>query len=150
MSVSRRLLPEGIVDRCDSRPFGEQIAVHLRQTIVRHVYEPGDILPSLRDIAAANNVSVRVVREAFLRLEQEGLVRTRQGIGCQVQSSGAPTAKGGTLLVIISGGADSCHANMLVAQIAKRMLAIGWSVLPYVAHRTPDGLDVSDLPKAEL
>ncbi len=42
---------------------------------------PGDVFPSIRELAELTGVSVNTVRAAYARLENEGLVRTEHGRG---------------------------------------------------------------------
>jgi GntR family transcriptional regulator len=53
----------------------------LRAYILDHHLRPGDLLPSENEIIKGRSVGRTTVREAFRLLEQEGLVRSRQGLG---------------------------------------------------------------------
>ncbi len=55
--------------------LGERVFEKLKDDILAGVYKPGDRL-YYEKIASALNVSMTPVKEALLRLEQEGLVRT--------------------------------------------------------------------------
>lgn len=45
---------------------------------------PGDRLPSVRSLARQLGVNVNTVRSAYAKLELDGLVRTRHGVGTVV------------------------------------------------------------------
>ncbi len=55
--------------------LGERIFISLKKDILSGTYEPGERL-HYADIASRMQVSMTPVKEAFLRLEKEGLVRT--------------------------------------------------------------------------
>jgi DNA-binding transcriptional regulator YhcF (GntR family) len=53
----------------------------LRGAVADGELGPGDLFPSIRELAEATGVSVNTVRAAYARLESEGLVRTEHGRG---------------------------------------------------------------------
>lgn len=55
------------------------LAAHLRQKILSGEIEPGQQLPSERDLVAETSLSRASVREALRLLEVEGLIETRRG-----------------------------------------------------------------------
>jgi DNA-binding FadR family transcriptional regulator len=57
----------------------EQIAQRLRRSIIDGRYQPGDALPSERELASRYEVNRSSVREAMKRLETWGLVQIRHG-----------------------------------------------------------------------
>src|SRR5438132_8934189 len=63
--------------------LGDNVADSLREAIFGGVYEPGQRLIE-RDIASQLKVSRGPVRDAFARLEQEGLVRRTTNVGVVV------------------------------------------------------------------
>lgn len=65
-------------------PLKEKITEDLRQKINDGVYEPGQMLPSLRTLAAEYEVSTAPVRNAIDRLLLEGLVTVVQRSGTYV------------------------------------------------------------------
>ncbi len=70
--------------------LGTQLATKLKDLIASRELAPGDQLPSLRELATAAGVNVNTVRSVYLRLENEGLVRTEHGRGSFVADSSAP------------------------------------------------------------
>lgn len=59
--------------------IAEKIATTLRAAIVKGRLQPGDALPSERELAEKYDVNRSSVREAMKRLEAWGLVKIRQG-----------------------------------------------------------------------
>jgi len=69
------------VDRNSEIPVGTQLTAQLRSAVADGDLGPGDLFPSIRELAEATGVSVNTVRSAYARLENEGLVRTEHGRG---------------------------------------------------------------------
>ncbi len=69
------------VDRNSDVSVGTQLLAQLRAAVADGDLAPGDLFPSIRDLAEATGVSVNTVRSAYARLENEGLVRTEHGRG---------------------------------------------------------------------
>lgn len=65
--------------------ISHEIAIALRDDILRLQYRAGERLPSERDLAARFNASRGAVREALSQLEQLGLIRVHPG-GVRVQA----------------------------------------------------------------
>ena len=61
-----------------------QIMEQMKQRISVGDWEPGQAIPSIRQLAADIGVSVITVKRAYLELEREGVIVTRQGKGCFV------------------------------------------------------------------
>lgn len=59
----------------------DQVTTVLREKIVTGVYEPGAMLPAVKDLAELWQVSRTVIREALSRLSAEGYVTSHQGRG---------------------------------------------------------------------
>lgn len=62
-----------------------QIADQIRDQILKGAVEPGQQLPSERDLAQSLGVSRPTVREALIALEVAGLVEVRVGVGAFVR-----------------------------------------------------------------
>ncbi len=67
------------------RRLATQVAESLRRYLAERELQPGDRLPSERDLAAVFAVSRHVVREALRALQEDGLVVVEQGKGTLVR-----------------------------------------------------------------
>ena len=74
------------IDRDAEVPIGVKLAWALRSRVSDGRFKPGQQLPGLRDLAEAIGVNVNTVRAVYQRLEQEGLIDSRQGSGTFVAS----------------------------------------------------------------
>jgi LacI family repressor for deo operon, udp, cdd, tsx, nupC, and nupG len=93
---------------------GLGIAGQIRARIVLLVADgelnPGDRLPSVRALASQLGTNVNTVRAAYARLEADGLVQTRHGVGTVVLPAsadrlarGSPRLVSNTVAVLIAG-----------------------------------------------
>lgn len=71
-------------------PLYLQMAEILRQRIARGVWKPGDLLPTLDDIATEFSVAKITVRQAVKLLQDEGLLTSQRGRGTTVLAGRAP------------------------------------------------------------
>lgn len=69
-----------------------QVANFVRKQIVQGTLNPGDRLPTEREMALQHGVSRAVIREAVAKLLHEGLVTSRQGVGAFVASPAQATS----------------------------------------------------------
>jgi GntR family transcriptional regulator len=69
------------VARKSEVPVGTQLLVQLRAAVADGDLGPGDLFPSIRELAESTGVSVNTVRSAYARLENEGLARSEHGRG---------------------------------------------------------------------
>nr|WP_246628287.1 GntR family transcriptional regulator [Paenibacillus oenotherae] len=65
-----------------------QIEVQLRALIVSGQLAEGTLLPSIRELAQTLKCSVITIRRVYQDLENEGLLRTKQGTGTYVAKVG--------------------------------------------------------------
>lgn len=65
-------------------PLYLQIAEILRQNLNAEVWKPGELLPTIADLAAEYSVAKITVRQAMQILEAEGLLESRRGRGTTV------------------------------------------------------------------
>ena len=63
------------------RPIFLQIVERIQTDIVSGRYQPGDKLPSVRDLAAEASVNPNTMQRALAQLEAEGLVYTERTTG---------------------------------------------------------------------
>jgi GntR family transcriptional regulator len=78
---------ELLISQADRRPMYLQIMEQIRHRIAVGDWPSGHELPSIRALAAAVQVSVITVKRAYLELEREGVIVTRQGKGSFVAES---------------------------------------------------------------
>lgn len=71
-------------DSNETQLRSDEIAAELRRQILRGKYEPGERLPSERDLAARLTANRSSVREALKKLEQLGMIQIRRGGGARV------------------------------------------------------------------
>ena len=69
------------ISQADRRPMYLQIMEQIKHRIAVGDWQPGTEIPSIRALAAATHVSVITVKRAFMDLEREGVLVTRQGKG---------------------------------------------------------------------
>ena len=62
-------------------PFYRQIIDHVKQAVVSGRLEPGDQLPTVRQLAVDLSINPNTVARAYQMLEMEGVVTTQIGTG---------------------------------------------------------------------
>jgi DNA-binding transcriptional regulator YhcF (GntR family) len=67
--------------RADDLPLGAQLAWRLRVLIASGQLEAGDRLPGVRELASGAGVNVNTARAVYRRLEDDGLIASRHGLG---------------------------------------------------------------------
>lgn len=105
------------ISQADPRPMYLQILEQIRRRIAVGDWGPGQEIPSIRALAAATRVSVITVKRAFLELEHEGLIVTRQGRGTFVADD-----------VEITGDLRERELDGHLAKAADVGRELGWSV----------------------
>lgn len=73
-----------VISQTDGRPMYLQIIEQIKQRIAVGDWARGEEIPSIRQLAVALEVSVITVKRAYLELEREGVIVTRQGKGSTV------------------------------------------------------------------
>lgn len=63
------------------RPIFLQIVERIQMDIIAGTYQPGDKLPSVRDLAAEAAVNPNTMQKAFTELERTGLVYSQRTSG---------------------------------------------------------------------
>lgn len=69
------------ISQADRRPMYLQIMEQIRHRVAVGDWAPGQEIPSIRALAVDLCVSVITVKRAYLELEREGVIVTRQGRG---------------------------------------------------------------------
>ncbi len=73
-----------IISQSDPRSLYLQVIDQIRRRVAVGDLAPGEELPSIRQLAADLQVSVITIKRAYLELEREGVIVTRQGKGSVV------------------------------------------------------------------
>jgi GntR family transcriptional regulator len=69
------------ISQADPRPMYLQIVEQVRRRVALGDWGPGQEIPSIRALAVEARVSVITVKRAYIELEHEGVLTTRQGKG---------------------------------------------------------------------
>ncbi len=77
------------LEASDERPIYGQIADQVRFAVASGVLRPGELVPSVREIAKQLVVNPNTVARAYRDLQAEGLLEPVRGTGLQV-AEGAP------------------------------------------------------------
>jgi len=73
--------PLVVISQADPRPLYQQVKEQIRHRVAVGELPPGTEIPSIRQLAADIRVSVITIKRAYLELELEGVIQTRQGRG---------------------------------------------------------------------
>jgi GntR family transcriptional regulator len=75
-------MPSGfLISQADGRPMYLQIMEQVKRKVAVGDWQPGQAIPSIRQLAADLRVSVITVKRAYLELEREGVIVTQHGKG---------------------------------------------------------------------
>ncbi len=112
------------LDHRDHRPLYEQLQDSIRQQIQADILQPGEQLPSVRELSGILSINPNTIQRSYRELERTGWVVTQPGKGTFVAPRPAPEQSplwaefdraAGTLL-------DSGHTR---AELAARLEIIG-------------------------
>lgn len=113
-----------VISQADGRPMYQQLVEQIKRRVAAGDWQPGQEIPSIRALAANVRVSVITVKRAYLELEREGVIVTRQGRGSFV----AETVDLGTALreqeldVHLAAAADLADLlNLGTRELEKRL-----------------------------
>ena len=96
------------IDRASAVNLTDQLFVGFRNAILSGSLKTGTILPSRMALAKGFGVSENVVRAALSRLSEEGLVRSRPRIGCEILRRSSRKVRGRVLRILgVESGAYS-------------------------------------------
>ena len=74
------------LDHRDSRPIYEQIADALRRQIDAGILQPGEKLPSVRELSGQLTINPNTIQRAYRELEADGRIESFAGKGSFVRS----------------------------------------------------------------
>jgi GntR family transcriptional repressor for pyruvate dehydrogenase complex len=120
------------------RKVAEQIADTIRDAILGGELDPGESLPSERDLAGRFSVNRSSVREALLRLEALDLVEVRHGGGTRVTDFLA-TAGLQVLPFLLAPGGELDPA-LLTDLLDLRVALLGFTADRAARNATPEGV----------
>ncbi len=69
------------IDRTDERPVYVQIVDEVRSSLLLGLLQPGDRLPTVRDLARQLQINLHTVRHAYSVLAEHKIVTVRRGAG---------------------------------------------------------------------
>ena len=81
------------LDQRSGVPTYLQLVQQVRQAVRLGILQPGDQLPTVKDVVAVLAINPNTVLKAYRELEHEGLVAARPGVGTFVTRTFRPTAK---------------------------------------------------------
>ena len=79
------------LDYRDAKPIYTQIVENFRGQIAAGILQPGDKLPSVRELAQKMSINPNTIQRAYRELEAAGHIQTLPGKGCFVcGTAGSP------------------------------------------------------------
>jgi GntR family transcriptional regulator len=67
------------INEKDGRPIYLQIIGQIKEQVSRGGLQPGDELPSVRELAESLGINMHTVRNAYLKLRDQGIIHLRLG-----------------------------------------------------------------------
>lgn len=120
------------IDRTSEIGLVDQVVDGFRKAILVGRIPTNKVLPSLRSLAAKLGVSLKTTRAAYERLESDGWLVKRRGLGCLSKTPDIPRRKGNALIVLDKVG---YYALAKGAQIQMRLQEAGYAVANVVVRR---------------
>jgi DNA-binding transcriptional regulator YhcF (GntR family) len=129
------------VDRDSDLPVGVQLAWRLRSLIAAGKLGPGEQLPSVRELAELAGVNANTARAIYGRLEAEGLLVSRHGLGTFVAADTRPSAD--VERIAAEAVAEARRAGISPSDVARSIYGASWADDdPRSAEREPELPDV--------
>ncbi len=113
------------VDRDSELPVGIQVAWRLRALISSGRLGPGDRLPPVRRLAQDAGVNPNTARAIYGRLEAEGLVELRHGLGTFVAAGAASSSE--VERIAADAVAEARRAGVAPADVARAIYGARWA-----------------------
>ena len=82
-----------IISNSSNAPIYEQIKEQIKSKLISNELKPGDLLPSIRNLAKDLRISVITTKNAYEELEREGYVETIPGKGTYIASKNVEIIK---------------------------------------------------------
>jgi DNA-binding transcriptional regulator YhcF (GntR family) len=132
------------LERAGDLPVGAQLGWRLRVLIASGQLGPGDRLPGVRELASGTGVNVNTARAVYRRLEEDGLIVSRHGLGTFV-AEGAPASP--DLERLAAEAADNARASGVDPRDLARAIYAGSA--PSAALAAPSGQLPVEPPQVE-
>jgi GntR family transcriptional regulator len=113
------------VDRSSELPVGVQVAWRLRTLIAAGRLAPGDRFPSVRELAERAGVNPNTARAIYGRLEADGLVYSRHGLGSFVSRDARSSAD--VERIAAEAVAEARRAGVGPADVARAIYGETWT-----------------------
>ena len=110
-------------------PIYEQIERQIKDMIIAGVLKEGEMLPSIRTLAADSKISVITVKRAYEDLEKEGMIDSVQGKGFYVDNPDLQYMKEKKTVGLeekLGEWVDAAKASGMSREEAMDMLGILW------------------------
>ena len=108
------------IDRRLHGSYVAQMTDALKSAIQAGFYKPGDVLPTLEELAAEGGVSLYIPRAAVKRLADEGLVVPRPGVGSVVLAKDERVWRG-HVVIVTSEMRDCLYFATIVAVLREEL-----------------------------
>ena len=96
------------IDPRSPTPLWEQIAARVRVAVAAGELRPGEVLPSVRELARRLRVNPATVAQAYRELSGDGFVETRHGAGTFVRE--------------VEGGRRAAERRARAEELVRRMM----------------------------
>ena len=107
------------LDYRDVRPIYAQIMDAVKEKIASGILQPGDRLPSVRELAAELAINPNTIQRSYRQLEAEGWIVTVPGKGCFVCKADHSTEERERLLIAFD---EACSALFRVGVTAVELV----------------------------
>ncbi len=88
------------IDPRSSTPIYEQIIIKIKELILKGIIEPGEKLPSVRELSAMLTTNPNTVSKAYAELERQKIIETVRGRGTFVAFQYEPKIQEDRLIII--------------------------------------------------
>ena len=129
--------PKFSIDRSRRGDLVSQVAAGLRMSRRTGFYQPGEILPPVRDLAEILEIGKSVAEQAIAMIREEGLISPRPAIGSVVCAPDRPLWKGQVLIVVPPSG--NIWDNALSAILRDEFTSNGYLAQTVTVPRKPNG-----------
>lgn len=65
----------------DARPLYEQVVDGIKEQVIKEMLKPGDLIPSIRQLAGMLTITPNTVSKAYQELERQNVIETVRGKG---------------------------------------------------------------------